>query len=268
MAQRISRAKAASSAPVRGSACRPPRSARSGCGSCFTSCISIFNEGYTATSGPDLQRAELTREAIRLARDLHRLLPDDGEVTGLLALMLLTDARRPARTRPDGGLVPLADQDRGLWDAASIAEGVALITDTLSQRPLGPYQLQAAIAAVHGEAARAEDTDWRQIRRPLRAARDGFPEPDGHAQPRGRAGHGARTRGRPRSARQRSTPTTGWPAITASMPSAATSWRWPATSLRPGTAIGGRPANDERPGAALPRRASRCASAPRSPSGR
>ena len=123
----------------------------------------VFNEGYTATSGPDLQHAELTGEAIRLARDLHRLLPDEGEVTGLLALMLLTDARRTARTRSDRSLVPLAEQDRGLWDAAAISEGVALITDTLSRAPLGPYQVQAAIAAVHDEAARAEDTDWRQI---------------------------------------------------------------------------------------------------------
>jgi RNA polymerase sigma factor (sigma-70 family) len=123
----------------------------------------IFNEGYTASSGPDLQRAELTGEAIRLARDLHRLLPDDGEVAGLLALMLLTDARRPARTAPDGSLIPLAEQDRRGWDAESIRAGVALVTDSLSRAPLGPYQLQAAIAAVHDEAARAEDTDWRQI---------------------------------------------------------------------------------------------------------
>jgi RNA polymerase sigma factor (sigma-70 family) len=124
---------------------------------------SIFNEGYTATSGPDLQRVELTREAIRLTRDVHRLLPDDGEVAGLLALMLLTDARRPARTRPDGALIPLAEQDRGLWDEDSIAEGVALITRTLERAPIGPYQVQAAIAAVHDEAERAEDTDWPQI---------------------------------------------------------------------------------------------------------
>jgi RNA polymerase sigma factor (sigma-70 family) len=123
----------------------------------------IFNEGYTATSGPDLQRVELAVEAIRLTREVRRLLPDDGEVTGLLALMLLTDARRPARTRPDGALVPLADQDRGRWNAQAIAEGVALITATLPRAQVGPYQLQAAIAAVHAEAETADDTDWPQI---------------------------------------------------------------------------------------------------------
>ncbi|GAA0988330.1 sigma factor-like helix-turn-helix DNA-binding protein [Acrocarpospora macrocephala] len=123
----------------------------------------IFNEGYTATSGPELASAELTGEAIRLTRAVHRLLPEDGEVTGLLALMLLTDARRPARTTADGGLIPLADQDRGLWDRAAIAAGVELLTSTLSRSPLGPYQLQAAVAAVHDEAPRAEDTDWPQI---------------------------------------------------------------------------------------------------------
>jgi RNA polymerase sigma factor (sigma-70 family) len=123
----------------------------------------IFNEGYTASSGPDLLRSELTTEAIRLTREVRRLLPDDGEVAGLLALMLLTDARRPARTRPDGALIPLADQDRELWGAESIQEGLALVTGALAQAPLGPYQLQAAIAAVHAEAARAEDTDWPQI---------------------------------------------------------------------------------------------------------
>jgi RNA polymerase sigma factor (sigma-70 family) len=123
----------------------------------------IFNEGYTASSGSALQRVELTTEAIRLTRQLSERLPDDGEVAGLLALMLLTDARRPARTRPDGSLVPLAEQDRSSWDAGAIAEGVALISETLATAPVGPYQLQAAIAAVHGEAARAEDTDWRQI---------------------------------------------------------------------------------------------------------
>ena len=123
----------------------------------------IFSEGYTTSSGPDLQRQDLTAEAIRIARDLQRLLPDEGEVTGLLALMLLTDARRRARTGPGGSLVPLAEQDRGLWDAASIREGVALISDTLTRARLGPYQLQAAIAAVHDEARRPEDTDWPEI---------------------------------------------------------------------------------------------------------
>jgi RNA polymerase sigma factor (sigma-70 family) len=123
----------------------------------------IFDEGYAATSGPDLQRADLTREAIRLTREVRHRLPDDGEVAGLLALMLLTDARRPARTRADGALVPLAEQDRGRWDRASIAEGVALIGETLPRAALGPYQLQAAIAAVHAEAPSAEETDWSQI---------------------------------------------------------------------------------------------------------
>ena len=123
----------------------------------------VFNEGYAATSGPDLMRAELTGEAIRLTREVHRLLPDDGEVAGLLALMLLTEARRPARIGDDGSLVDLAEQDRTRWDAGAIAEGVALITDSLARAPLGEYQLQAAIAAVHDEAARAEDTDWRQV---------------------------------------------------------------------------------------------------------
>ena len=123
----------------------------------------IFNEGYTASSGPELQRGELTSEAIRLAREVRRLLPDDGEVAGLLALMLLTDARRAARTRADGSLVPLAEQDRERWNGSYIEEGVALVTDALARSPLGPYQLQAAIAAVHDEAAQAADTDWPQI---------------------------------------------------------------------------------------------------------
>jgi len=123
----------------------------------------IFNEGYATTSGPSLQRAELSAEAIRLARMVHRLLPDDGEVTGLLALMLLTDARRPARTGPDGALIPMAEQDRSLWNADDIAEGLALITDALPRGATGPYQLQAAIAAIHDEAPSAEATDWPQI---------------------------------------------------------------------------------------------------------
>jgi len=123
----------------------------------------IFTEGYVSTSGPSLHRAELAAEAIRLARLVHRLLPDDGEVTGLLALMLLTDARRPARSGPDGALIPLAEQDRSLWNAADIAEGVALITAALPKGAPGPYQLQAAIAAIHDEAPSAEATDWPQI---------------------------------------------------------------------------------------------------------
>jgi RNA polymerase sigma factor (sigma-70 family) len=123
----------------------------------------IFNEGYVSTSGPSLQRRELSAEAIRLARMAHRLLPDDGEVAGLLALMLLTDARRPARTRADGSLVPLSEQDRRLWNYRRIDDGTALVTGALAGTPLGPYQLQAAIAAVHAEAPSAQDTDWRQV---------------------------------------------------------------------------------------------------------
>lgn len=123
----------------------------------------IFNEGYASSSGPSLQRTDLSNEAIRLARMLHALLPEDGEVAGLLALMLLTDARRDARTGSAGELIPLDEQDRSRWNAAVIAEGIAIISQTLPRRQLGPYQLQAAIAAVHDEAARAEDTDWAQI---------------------------------------------------------------------------------------------------------
>jgi predicted RNA polymerase sigma factor len=123
----------------------------------------IFNEGYVASVGPQVQRLELSGEAIRLTRALHNLLPGDSEVGGLLALMLLTNARRKARTGPDEELIPLAKQDRTLWDQKEISEGVALITATLSQGSISSYQLQAAIAAVHSEAAKAEDTDWPQI---------------------------------------------------------------------------------------------------------
>jgi predicted RNA polymerase sigma factor len=123
----------------------------------------IFNEGYTTSEGPSLQRADLTSEAIRLTRMLRGLVPDEGEVAGLLALMLLTDARRAARTAVDGSIVPLAEQDRGLWNRDQITEGVALLTRTLGKTLIGPYQLQAAIAAVHDEAATAEATDWAEI---------------------------------------------------------------------------------------------------------
>jgi RNA polymerase sigma factor (sigma-70 family) len=123
----------------------------------------IFNEGYTATSGAEPLRIELSGEAIRLTRMLQRLLPAEAEVTGLLALMLLTDARRAARTTAADDLVPLAEQERGRWDADAIAEGTDLVTAAMSRGPVGPYQLQAAIAALHDEAARTEDTDWRQI---------------------------------------------------------------------------------------------------------
>jgi RNA polymerase sigma factor (sigma-70 family) len=123
----------------------------------------IFSEGYTATSGPELHRSDLSGEALRLTRMLHRLVPDDVEIAGLLSLMLLTDARRRARTGPSGELIPLDYQDRTLWDRDAIAEGVALVTAALSRGLIGPYQLQAAIAAVHDEAASAADTDWPQI---------------------------------------------------------------------------------------------------------
>jgi RNA polymerase sigma factor (sigma-70 family) len=124
----------------------------------------IFTEGYAATSGPSLYRVELSTEAIRLTRTVQQLLPDDGEVAGLLALMLLTDARRHARTTANGELVPLADQDRTLWDADKMAEGVALVTEALPRGTAGSYQLQAAIAAIHDESPSAEQTDWPQIK--------------------------------------------------------------------------------------------------------
>jgi RNA polymerase sigma factor (sigma-70 family) len=123
----------------------------------------IFNEGYTSSSGRELHRAELSDEAIRLARMVQRMLPDDAEVAGLLALMLLIDARRPARTDAADELVPLADQDRSLWDQALISEGVSLLDNAMGSGPVGEYRLQAAIAAVHDRARTAEDTDWPQI---------------------------------------------------------------------------------------------------------
>ena len=123
----------------------------------------VFNEGYTATEGPHLIRTDLCLEAIRLARLLVALTPDEAEALGLLALLLLTDARRAARTAADGGLVLLADQDRGRWDRRRIAEGQALVRRCLRRRQPGPFQIQAAINAVHTDAASVEATDWRQI---------------------------------------------------------------------------------------------------------
>jgi RNA polymerase sigma factor (sigma-70 family) len=123
----------------------------------------IFNEGYASSAGPSLQRRDLASEAVRIARALHRLLPDEPEVAGLLALMLLTDARRHARTGPNEELIPLDEQDRTRWDRDEIAEGVALVSGALSRGRVGTYQIQAAIAAVHDEAPRVEDTDWPQI---------------------------------------------------------------------------------------------------------
>jgi RNA polymerase sigma factor (sigma-70 family) len=166
MAQRISRAKQAikaSEIPLAGPASQAERGDR--LRAVLHVLYLIFNEGYTAAQGDELTRPDLSAEAIRLARWLRRLLPEDGEVAGLLALMLLTEARRPARTSPDGELVPLAEQQRGRWDRALIAEGVELITGTLAAGgpAVGAYQLQAAIAAVHDEAADVDTTDWPQI---------------------------------------------------------------------------------------------------------
>ncbi|MEU7279036.1 DUF6596 domain-containing protein [Streptomyces sp. NPDC045431] len=164
MAQRVSRAKQAIKAAGEASLAMPE-------GAVFAERLGevrhvlylVFNEGYTATGGADLTAPELSTEAIRLTRLLHRLVPDDTETAGLLALMLLTDARRPARTGPSGELVPLAEQDRDRWDGRLIEEGVGLISRTLPRGQVGPYQLQAAIAAVHDEARDTDATDWPQI---------------------------------------------------------------------------------------------------------
>jgi RNA polymerase sigma factor (sigma-70 family) len=163
MAQRISRAKAtikASAVPFQlPTAAEQPARLKAVLHVLYL----IFNEGYTSSFGPELLRQDLASEAIRLTRGVHQLLPDHGEVAGLLALMLLTDARRRARTTPGGDLVPLAEQDRSLWDRDQIAEGIALVTSALSRAAIGPYQLQAAIAAIHDEASTAADTDWPQL---------------------------------------------------------------------------------------------------------
>ena len=163
MAQRISRAKAKVKASDEPFTLPSPDERTARLRSVLHVLYLLFNEGYASSSGPDLARTDLSGEAIRLVRAVHAALPDTPEVAGLLALMLLTDARRPARTRPDGELVPLAEQDRQLWDRALISEGVALITDALRRGQVGEYQAQAAIAAVHDQAARPEDTDWFEI---------------------------------------------------------------------------------------------------------
>jgi len=163
MAQRISRAKQtilASGVPFEPPAARA-RAER--LGTVLHVLYLIFNEGYTASTGASLQRLDLAAEAIRLTRGVRQLVPDDSEVAGLLALMILTHARRDARTGPAGELIPLPQQDRLRWDGAAIEEGVALLTATLSRGRVGPYQLQAAVAAVHDEAPSHDDTDWAQI---------------------------------------------------------------------------------------------------------
>jgi RNA polymerase sigma factor (sigma-70 family) len=163
MAQRISRAKAKvkeSGEPFR----LPADGERAGrLRSVLHVLYLLFNEGYATSGGPDLSRTDLSGEAIRLARGVQGTLPDDPEVAGLLALMLLTDARRPARTGAGGELVPLAEQERALWDQALIAEGSTLIAGALTRGQVGEYQVQAAIAAVHDQADRYADTDWVEI---------------------------------------------------------------------------------------------------------
>jgi len=199
MAQRISRAKQQLGAA--GARFEEPPPVESAGGDVLHVLYLIFNEGYTATSGPGLHRVELTAEAIRLTRVICRLLPDDGEVAGLLALMLLTDARRPARSGPDGSMIPLDEQDRTRWDADAIREGISLISRSLTAAKLGPYQLQAAIAAVHAEAPTSADTDWRQILALYLLLERTTPHAGRAPEPRGRHRHGARTAGWPGPAR-------------------------------------------------------------------
>jgi predicted RNA polymerase sigma factor len=163
MAQRITRAKQvikASGVPLR---TLTPEEQTASLRTVLRVLYLIFNEGYASSAGRQLHRTELSHEAIRLASMVQRMLPEDGEVTALLALMLLIDARRPARTDASGELIPLAKQDRTLWDQALIAEGVASINRAVGMGPIGEYHLQAAIAAVHDQAAQAADTDWPQI---------------------------------------------------------------------------------------------------------
>jgi RNA polymerase sigma factor (sigma-70 family) len=163
IAQRISRAKARIKASEEPFTLPRPGTGGERMRSVLHVLYLIFNEGYAASSGPDLARTDLSGEAIRLARAVHGAVPEDAEVTGLLALMLLTDARRPARSGPDGELIPLAEQDRTRWDRDLIAEGMTLITGALGRGHAGEYQVQAAIAALHDQAASHAATDWPQI---------------------------------------------------------------------------------------------------------
>ena len=163
MAQRISRAKQSIKSSGVGFAMPQPEERSASLGAVLHVLYLIFNEGYATSSGEVHQRVDLSNEAIRLSRAAHELLPDDGEVSGLLALMLLTDARRAARSGPHGEIIPLDEQDRSLWNKEAIAEGVQLVTDAMTRGAVGSYLLQAAIAAVHDEAPRAEDTDWNEV---------------------------------------------------------------------------------------------------------
>jgi len=163
MAQRISRAKQSIKASGVGFEMPDGAALAARLGTVRQVLYLMFSEGYAASAGSEIIRTDLSGEALRLTRLLHSLIPEDAEVAGLLALMLLTDARRAARTGPSGEIVPLDQQDRSAWDRDAIAEGVALISATLPKRQIGPYQIQAAIAAVHDEAAAADDTDWPQI---------------------------------------------------------------------------------------------------------
>jgi hypothetical protein len=197
----------------------------------------VFNEGYTATTGARLQQVELAEEAIRITRMLHRLMPADGGTSGLLALMVLTHARRAARVGLDGALIPLADQDRSQWDRRAIEEGVALVERALATAAIGPYQLQAAIAALHAEAPSAEDTDWHQIASLYTLLERIAPNPV-FALNRTVAVAMAKVR---RSAWWRSQGlrlTSAWPAITAWRPCEGTCWSSPATKPAPRLRIG------------------------------
>ena len=242
--QRISRAKARIKAEGARFRDPPPEDRPERLAAVLEVLYLIFNEGYTASEGDALHRVELTAEAIRLTRQLHDEVPRDdpqtGEVAGLLALMLLTDARRPARQDDEGRLVPLAEQDRARWDAAAIAEGTALLAATLVAHPIGRYQAQAAIAAVHAEAERAEDTDWPQILAlygvlaalapgPVVTLNGSSPSPWSTARSRRSPGWPPRS---PRS-----------PGTTGSTPCGRTCWSRRATATPPAPATAGRPSS-------------------------